>query len=109
MTFPPGGGGSLILLIVALLSVGCARATYDTHDDLTISTHVKIALLDDARLGGFRINATTEHGIVTLSGTVDARSDEDRAIRIAAKVRGVRQVKSELKVGGSQPPAAGSP
>jgi BON domain len=89
-------------LLALALATACATATYDTHDDLTISTHVKIALIDDARLGEFRINAATSHGIVTLSGTVGSQADVDRAIGIAKKVRGVRDVKSELRVAGNQ-------
>lgn len=98
----------LRVLLLAVLITGCAAATYDTHDDLTLSTHVKIALIDDARLGQFRINAATSHGVVTLEGTVPSQPDADRAIAIARKVRGVRDVKSDLKVGGRLPVVPGS-
>ena len=107
MRFPPEGGRDLILLVVALLAASCASATYDTHDDLTISTQVKIALIDDARLGEFRINAATLHGVVTLQGSVPTQADEGRALAVARKVRGVKDVKSELKVAGFQPPVTG--
>lgn len=86
----------MILLVVLLAA--CATATYDTHDDLTISTQVKIALIDDARLGEFRINAATSHGIVTLQGSVPSQSDVDRAVAVARRVRGVKAVTSELKL-----------
>jgi len=109
MSFPPKGGSDLILLVVGLLMAGCASATYDTHDDLTISTQVKIALIDDARLGDFRINATTSHGVVTLLGSVPTQADVDRAIANARRVRGVKDVKSELKVAGFQLPLPASP
>ena len=92
-------------LAIALLLAGCAGTTFDTHDDLTVSTQVKIALLDDVRLGGDRLDATTLHGVVTLSGTVASQADIDRAIAIASKVPGVKDVKSELKIGsGPRPP-----
>ena len=86
----------MILLVVCLAA--CATATYDTHDDLTISTQVKIALIDDARLGEFRINASTSHGIVTLQGSVPLQSDVDRAVAVARRVRGVKAVTSELRL-----------
>jgi osmotically-inducible protein OsmY len=86
-------------LALVLLLVGCAAATYDTHDDLSVSTHVKIALLDDARLGAFRLDAATAHGVVTLTGTVPAQADADYAITVARHVRGVRNVISDLRVG----------
>ena len=65
------------------------------------------ALIDDARLGDYRINAATLHGVVTLQGNVPSKADVDHAIAVARKVRGVKDVKSELKVAGFQPPAAG--
>ena len=102
MSSPPKGGSELILLVVGLLVASCASATYDTHDDLTISTQVKIALIGDARIGEFRIDATTSHGVATLLGSVPTQADVDRAIAIARRVRGVRDVKSELKVPGLQ-------
>jgi len=93
----------LFLLIGPLLfGTACASATYDIHDDLTVSTQVKIALIDDPRLGEFRINATTVHGVVTLEGSVPSAADAKQAIAIARKVRGVRDVKSELKFGSDE-------
>jgi hypothetical protein len=88
----------LVCASLAAAFAGCAGALYDTHDDLTVSTHVKIALLDDVRLGGYRLDAATLHGVVTLSGTVPAQGDVDRAIAVASKVRGVKAVKSDLKI-----------
>ena len=84
------------IVAIALMSAACVSATYDTHDDLTVSTQVKIALLQDARLGEFRINAATSHGVTTLQGSVPSQGDADHAIEIARKVRGVKDVKSEL-------------
>jgi hyperosmotically inducible protein len=94
------------IMVVALMSAACASATYDTHDDLTISTQVKIALIQDARLAEFRIDAATSHGVTTLQGNVPSQEDVAHAIAIARKVRGVKDVKSELKV---QLPATSSP
>jgi osmotically-inducible protein OsmY len=92
------------IVAIAILSA-CVSATYDTHDDLTISTQVKIALLQDARLGEFRINAATSHGVTTLQGSVPSQGDADHAIAIARRVRGVKDVKSELTL---QRPATSS-
>jgi hyperosmotically inducible protein len=85
-------------LVVVVAFPGCSRATYDTHDDFTVATEVKIALIEDRDVGALRVNAAADHGVVTLSGTVRSQADVDRAIRIARKVRGVRNVKSELKI-----------
>lgn len=86
------------LLVLGVFLTACAAVTYDTHDDLTISTQVKIALIADARLGEFRINAATSHGVVTLQGTVPSQADADHAVAIARKVRGVKAVTSELRL-----------
>jgi osmotically-inducible protein OsmY len=102
----PGASIRAAIVVVALMSAACAPAAYDTHDDLTISTQVKIALIQDARLGEFRINAATLHGVTTLQGSVPSPEDVARAIAIARKVRGVTDVKSDLKV---QLPATSSP
>jgi osmotically-inducible protein OsmY len=89
--------------IVATATVvsACAAGAFDTHDDLTLSTQVKIALIDDAQLGEFRINASTFHAVVTLQGTVPSQADLEHALAVARRVRGVKNVKSELKVSSS--------
>jgi osmotically-inducible protein OsmY len=97
------------VLLLALLLSACAAATYDTHDDLTISTEVKIALLADRELGALRLDAKTDRGVVTLIGTVKDQPQADRAVSIARRVRGVRDVKSELVTSsrsGSGPPSS---
>ena len=86
--------------MLAFLLAGCGAATSRTNDDFTISTRVKIALLNDTQLGGLRIDARTFQGVVTLSGTVRSTADEQRAITVAKTIHGVKDVKSELKVEG---------
>ena len=83
--------------MVALLA-GCAATTSRTTDDQTTTTQVKIALLNDARVGGLRLDVKTFQGVVTLSGSVKTAADEQAAIAAARAIRGVRDVKSELKI-----------
>src|SRR5436190_6660165 len=90
-----------VLVLILFLS-GCAATTNRTTDDATTSTRVKIALLNDARVGGLRLEVKTFQGVVTLSGTVKSRADEQAAIGAARTIQGVRDVKSELKIEGSQ-------
>lgn len=85
-----------------LLLTGCAARTSRTTDDATTTTRVKIALLNDARVGGLRLEVKTFQGVVTLSGTVKSKSDEQAAVAAARTIHGVREVKSELKIEGSQ-------
>jgi osmotically-inducible protein OsmY len=85
-----------LLLLVFLAA--CGAATSGTHDDATISTRVKIALLNEPGLGERRLDARTFQGIVTLTGTVHSQAEADRALEAARRVRGVRGVKSEIKI-----------
>ena len=87
--------------VVALLSflfAACSTATFDTRDDLTISAQVKMALLNEPSVAGLRLGVETFQGVVMLSGTVPSATDVDHAIAAARKVRGVKDVKSSLKV-----------
>jgi len=89
------------VLLLILLLAGCGPTVLGRHDDPSISTRVKIALLNDSQLGPLRIDAKTASGVVTLSGTTRTPADVDRAVAVARRVTGVKDVKSELKVGGS--------
>jgi len=88
----------LVLVLVSLLFAACSTATFDTRDDPTISAQVKTALLTEPSVAGLRLGVETFQGVVTLSGTVPSAADVDRAIAAARKVRGVKDVKSSLKV-----------
>jgi hyperosmotically inducible protein len=90
------------LLVLILLLTGCAAKTGQMNDDATMTTRVKIALLNDARVGGQRLEVKTFQAVVTLSGTVKSKTDEEAAIAAARTIEGVRDVKSELKIEGSQ-------
>jgi osmotically-inducible protein OsmY len=67
-------------------------------DDATITTRVKTVLLNDPQVAATKIDVSTASGIVTLSGTVQSKADETRAIALARQVTGVRDVKSTLAV-----------
>jgi hypothetical protein len=86
------------VLLIAFLLAGCGAAISGTRDDQTIATRVKIALLNDPRVGPQRLDARASHGVVTLSGTVKSQAEADAAMAAARKVPGARGVKSELKI-----------
>ncbi len=67
-------------------------------DDATITARVKTVLLNDPQVAATKIDVSTTGGVVTLSGTVKSKADEARAIDVARKVTGVRDVKSTLVV-----------
>lgn len=87
-----------LLLILVLLLGACGAATGGTSDDATISTRVKIALLNDPQVGPCRIDARTFQGVVTLSGSVGSQAEVDQAIAVARRIVGAKDVKSELKI-----------
>lgn len=88
---------SAIALAIVLLA-GCSATTAGTSDDATIATRVKIELLNHPQVGPMRIDARAFQGVVTLTGTVRSPADVDTAIATARKVRGARDVTSELKI-----------
>jgi hyperosmotically inducible protein len=87
-----------LLLVLGLLSAACGAAVHDNFDDATISTRVKTALLNDLAITATTIDVDTVKGVVTLSGRVKTRDEESRAIALARAVRGVADVKSDLKI-----------
>jgi len=93
------------VLLLLLLLTACGATTSATHDDASVSTRVKIALLNDPQVAPFRIDAKTFQGVVTLSGTVKSQSDVDQAIAAARRVKGVKDVKSELRIEFPRAPA----
>jgi osmotically-inducible protein OsmY len=95
-------------LLLVLLLTGCAARSGRPSDDATTTTRVKIALLNEARVGGLRLEVKTFQGVVTLSGTVRSKADEQAAIAAARTIQGVRDVKSELKIEGSRGTRASS-
>jgi osmotically-inducible protein OsmY len=88
----------LLALLTPLLLAACGKTVGETIDDASITTRVKTALLNDLAVGVQRIDVDTFKGVVTLSGVVDSPADRDKAIEIAKKVEGVRDVKSTLQL-----------
>jgi len=69
-------------------------------DDASISTRVKTALLNEPNVDAVHIDVDTASGVVTLTGTVKSADDEQHAVAVARRIGGVKDVKSQLKVGG---------
>ena len=88
----------LLTLLTPLVLAACGKTVSETIDDASITTRVKTALLNDLAVGVQKIDVDTFKGVVTLSGAVETAADRDKAIDIARKVEGVRDVKSTLQV-----------
>ncbi len=75
-----------------------AAASSSQADDATITAKVKAALSEDKQLSAARINVSSEQGVVRISGAVPSAEVGQRALELAAGIKGVRDVKSELTV-----------
>ena len=91
------------VVLIPLLLAACGKSIGETIDDATITTRVKTALLNDSQVGGSRIDVDTTLGVVTMSGVVRSRNEEQRAIQLARGVPGVKDVRSTLQVQPAQP------
>ena len=68
--------------------------------DSTINSDVKAKLTADENVGPMALDAQTQNKVVTLTGTLDSRSTEDKAMMVARQVNGVSSVVDNMKVGG---------
>jgi hyperosmotically inducible protein len=93
---------SSMLAPAVTATVACGKTVGETIDDATITTRVKTALLNDPDVGGMRIDVDTTVGVVTLSGVVKSKEEEAKAIAVARRVGGVKDVKSTLQVNPGQ-------
>ncbi len=89
----------LTLVLVALLSVwGIFVAPAQASDDTWITTKIRIALMTTDGAGRNAVKVETEHGKVTLHGTVDSEAVKDKAEATVRKVGGVTDVRNLLQV-----------
>jgi len=99
---------ALAILATAPLSgcgIGSAPAGYagqqqrsvgDTVDDQLIVTNIKSQFLADPEVKGLQINVDSFKGVVTLEGFVKTANEAERAVYLARRVSGVRDVQSRL-------------
>jgi hyperosmotically inducible protein len=93
----------VLLVVLPLLLAACGKSIGETIDDATITARVKTALLNDPEVGGLKIDVDTTLGVVTMSGIVKSRAEEQRAVQLARGIPGVREVRSTLVVEPAQP------
>ena len=85
--------------LAALLTIGGAGlSSVQASDDTWITTKIKIALMTTDGAGRNAVNVDTEHGKVTLHGTVDGEAVKDKAEATARSVGGVTEVRNLLQV-----------
>lgn len=93
----------LVSLLVVTTLPGCAggrtyESTGEYFDDSVISTKVKTAFLNDPKVKLSQISVETFKGVVQLSGFVNSNQAATRAVDLARRVKGVKQVNNSLIV-----------
>jgi hyperosmotically inducible periplasmic protein len=74
------------------------QAIADATADARITAAIKAKLVSDPDLSALSISVNTTAGVVTLSGPVDSTEDIGKAVLLAMKIDGVREVVSTLQV-----------
>jgi osmotically-inducible protein OsmY len=85
-------------LAASLLSACAGKSAPRGLDDFTITARVKTALLNDPEIAAPRIDVETVKGVVTLSGRVASKQEEQKAVQVARSIGGVVEVKSALQI-----------
>ena len=94
----------LTVLMVFGLAVfsGCAslkgETTGEYMDDTTMHSKVNSIVLNDPDAHYFKIDVSVTQGDVVLTGFVNSRETEERLIGKIREIRGVKSVKSHLKM-----------
>ncbi len=65
--------------------------------DLALAAHIRSALREDPRTARMMISITCEDGVAALAGLVDPGQKPGDAAEVAARVPGVKEVKSQLR------------
>jgi len=90
--------GAITGLALAVFA-SCGPSIAARVDDGVITTRVRTALLYDTALAVRRLTVVTVDGVVSLSGVVGSAAEAERAVDLARRVSGVRDVQSQLTIG----------
>lgn len=91
----------LMVFVVALFS-GCASITGRTAgehiDDSSITTEANAIIVKDQDAQYFKIDVSSTKGNVVLAGFIHDKKAEERIVAKIRQIKGVKSVKSDLKV-----------
>lgn len=92
----------LCLLCTAMVA-GCpgnrmSRSTTEAVDDSLLANKVTLAFSNDTQVHGRQIVVEASQGVVQLNGVVASTTEAHRAVQIAQQVKGVKAVRSRLRV-----------
>lgn len=89
----------LAVTLAAVLAIGgVGAASAPAADDTWTTTKVRIALMTTDGAGRNAVKVDTEHGKVTLRGTVDSQATKDKAEATTRAVGGVTDVQNLVQV-----------
>ena len=93
-----------LLIGALLLSTGSYAQGRSDHpvDDSVITTKVKARLVKDKQVRARDIEVKTVNGVVELSGTARSKREASKAASIARNVKGVKSVKNDMILKGTQ-------
>lgn len=87
-----------VFSVVGCASTASKEGTGEYIDDAVITTKVKASIFNEPTLKATEINVETFKGTVQLSGFVAQPADITRAGEIARGVKGVKEVKNDIRV-----------
>lgn len=87
-----------LTLMVGLSAWGIGAGSAQAADDTWITSKARIALMTTDGAGRNAVKVDTDHGYVTLHGTVDSQAVKDKAEATVRAVGGVTGVKNLLQV-----------
>lgn len=95
----------VVSIILIAFALGCAstakqESTGEYIDDSVITTKVKAAIFNEPTLKSSEISVETFKGVVQLSGFVSDQESIETAVRVASKVKGVKDVHNDMRVKG---------
>lgn len=84
-----------------VLSTGCTstptQASFgETVDDSVITSKIKAAFVEDKTVSALHISVETFKGTVQLSGFANSQTEIERAVALAAQVKGVKSVRNDI-------------
>ena len=93
---------AVLMVFGLVLLSGCASMTGETAgeniDDSTIHTKATAMVVQDPDAHYFKIDVSVTKGDIVLTGFVNSRETEQRIIGKIREIKGVKSVKSLLKV-----------
>ena len=87
----------LLLLLLPAMTVLAAKDKV-ISDDMLYDT-VRRKLANDADVKGGALQVSVAQGVVTIKGVVEKEAQKSKAEKLASKVRGVRKVINEIRLG----------